>query len=63
MKHIVFPCTNVLQKLYLWQFIQGRSQLSKIVTLLGTKFDIVFMFVLVKIETCSLTSKFVSADS
>ena len=46
----------------MWWFIQEESQSAQIF-LLGAKFDILFIIVLLKIETYSLLSKWMDTDS
>ena len=42
---------------------EGLDHLYIIIISLGTKFDIIFVIVSLKTESCSLTSKLMSADS
>ena len=62
--------TNFLWKSYItamrffiYRFIQGGSRSSQVIISLGTKLDMIFITVSLKIETCSLTSTLLSKDS
>ena len=48
---------------FIYRFIQGGSQSSQVINSLGTKFDMIFIIVSLKTDTCSLTSRFLSEDS
>ena len=44
-------------------FYMTESRLPQLIISLGAKFDIIFVIVSLKTDTCSLTSKSMSADS
>ena len=69
MEHTVFftkKCVtdiSVIKNKIFYVVVHPGSWLSQIMISLETKFDIIFVIILLKMEICSLTSKSASGDS
>ena len=50
-------------RFFIYRFIQGGSRSSQVINSLGTKLDMIFIIVSLKIETCSLKLRLLSEDS
>ena len=50
-------------RFFIYRFIQGGSRSSQVINSLGTKLDMIFIIVSLKIETCWLKSRLLSEDS